>query len=170
MCATLGIDAPMAAAVPTVAAARRDDLDESGGCYVHVIVDGGVGNCWATLSKALATGADAVTRSVSPSRVVDRRPWSRRTTAPPKGHHAKLPRGCCVARRQALPSSRRSCTPARRGRHCRSSSGRWRNRRRRFNNCEMKEFQRARGLRARPLYESLSARRPDQRPPNPPEP
>ena len=41
--ATLGIHAPMATAVADVAGARRDYLDESGGRYVHVIADGGVG-------------------------------------------------------------------------------------------------------------------------------
>ena len=40
---TLGIHAPMASAIADVAAARRDYLDESGGRYVHVIADGGVG-------------------------------------------------------------------------------------------------------------------------------
>ena len=40
---SLGIHAPMASAVADVAAARRDYLDESGGRYVHVIADGGVG-------------------------------------------------------------------------------------------------------------------------------
>jgi IMP dehydrogenase len=39
----LGIHTPMATAVADVAAARRDYMDESGGRYVHVIADGGVG-------------------------------------------------------------------------------------------------------------------------------
>ena len=39
----LGIRVPMASAVADVAAARRDYLDESGGRYVHVIADGGMG-------------------------------------------------------------------------------------------------------------------------------
>lgn len=39
----LGIQVPMATAVADVAAARRDYMDESGGRYVHVIADGGVG-------------------------------------------------------------------------------------------------------------------------------
>ena len=40
---TLGIHAPMATAIADVAAARRDYMDESGGRYVHVIADGGMG-------------------------------------------------------------------------------------------------------------------------------
>ena len=39
----LGIAVPMATAVADVAAARRDYMDESGGRYVHVIADGGMG-------------------------------------------------------------------------------------------------------------------------------
>lgn len=56
---TLGIHAPMATAIADVAAARRDYLEESGGRYVHVIADGGVGNS-GDIVKALAMGADAV--------------------------------------------------------------------------------------------------------------
>src|SRR5699024_9566724 len=40
---TLGISVPLAGAVADVAAARRDYMDESGGRYVHVIADGGLG-------------------------------------------------------------------------------------------------------------------------------
>src|SRR5881392_3666158 len=55
----LGIQVPMATAVADVAAARRDYMDESGGRYVHVIADGGVG--WSgDLPKAIACGADSV--------------------------------------------------------------------------------------------------------------
>ncbi|OZB46892.1 MAG: inosine 5-monophosphate dehydrogenase, partial [Cellulomonas sp. 14-74-6] len=50
---SLGIHAPMATAVADVAAARRDYLDESGGRYVHVIADGGVGRS-GDLVKAIA--------------------------------------------------------------------------------------------------------------------
>ena len=49
----------MASAVADVAAARRDYLDESGGRYVHVIADGGVGRR-GDIAKAIACGADAV--------------------------------------------------------------------------------------------------------------
>ena len=55
----LGIHAPMATAVADVAGARRDYMDESGGRYVHVIADGGLGTS-GDLVKAIACGADAV--------------------------------------------------------------------------------------------------------------
>ena len=55
----LGIHAPMATAVADVAAARRDYMDESGGRYVHVIADGGLGTS-GDIVKAIAYGADAV--------------------------------------------------------------------------------------------------------------
>ena len=57
--ATLGIHAPMATAVADVAGARRDYMDESGGRYVHVIADGGLGTS-GDIVKAIACGADAV--------------------------------------------------------------------------------------------------------------
>src|SRR5215213_7803077 len=56
---TLGIHAPMATAIADVAAARRDYMDESGGRYVHVIADGGMGRS-GEIVKAVACGADAV--------------------------------------------------------------------------------------------------------------
>lgn len=56
---TLGIHAPMATAIADVAAARRDYIEESGGRYVHVIADGGMGNS-GDIVKAIAMGADAV--------------------------------------------------------------------------------------------------------------
>jgi IMP dehydrogenase len=55
----LGIGVPMATAVVDAAAARRDYLDETGGRYVHVIADGGMGAS-GDLAKAIACGADAV--------------------------------------------------------------------------------------------------------------
>ena len=51
--------AAMATAIADVAAARRDYMDESGGRYVHVIADGGIGRS-GDLSRAIACGADAV--------------------------------------------------------------------------------------------------------------
>nr|WP_274638532.1 GuaB3 family IMP dehydrogenase-related protein [Microbacterium bovistercoris] len=88
--ATLGIHAPMATAVADVAGARRDYMDESGGRYVHVIADGGVGTS-GELVKALAMGADAVMLGVALARATD---------APGRGfhwgaeaHHTQLPRG-----------------------------------------------------------------------------
>ncbi len=56
---SLGIHAPMATAVADVAGARRDYLDESGGRYVHVIADGGLGTS-GDIVKAISMGADAV--------------------------------------------------------------------------------------------------------------
>ncbi|GAA3317149.1 hypothetical protein GCM10020219_037910 [Nonomuraea dietziae] len=55
----LGVAVPMATAISDVAAARRDYLDESGGRYVHVIADGGMGTS-GDIAKAIACGADAV--------------------------------------------------------------------------------------------------------------
>ena len=53
----LGIHAPMATAVADVAGARRDYMDESGGRYVHVIADGGLGTS-GDIVKAIACGAE----------------------------------------------------------------------------------------------------------------
>lgn len=55
----LGIHAPMATAVADIAAARGDYMDESGGRYVHVIADGGLGAS-GDIARAIACGADAV--------------------------------------------------------------------------------------------------------------
>ncbi len=87
---TLGIHAPMATAVADVAAARRDYMDESGGRYVHVIADGGMGRS-GDLSKAVACGADAVMLGAALARAVEApgRGWH----WGPEAHHAQLPRG-----------------------------------------------------------------------------
>ncbi|WP_105567043.1 GuaB3 family IMP dehydrogenase-related protein [Microbacterium halophytorum] len=87
---TLGIHAPMATAIADVAAARRDYLDESGGRYVHVIADGGVGTS-GDIVKALAVGADAVMLGVALARATDAP--GRGFHWGPEAHHAKLPRG-----------------------------------------------------------------------------
>jgi len=86
----LGIHAPMATAIADIAAARRDYLEESGGRYVHVIADGGMGTS-GDIVKAIAVGADAVMLGVA---------LARATEAPgqglhwgPEAHHATLPRG-----------------------------------------------------------------------------
>ncbi|USQ77170.1 GuaB3 family IMP dehydrogenase-related protein [Ornithinimicrobium cryptoxanthini] len=87
---TLGIHAPMATAIADVAAARRDYLDESGGRYVHVIADGGMGQS-GDIVKAVACGADAVMIGAA---------LARSQEAPGQGfhwgseaHHPFLPRG-----------------------------------------------------------------------------
>jgi IMP dehydrogenase len=86
----LGVAVPMATAVADVAAARRDYLDESGGRYVHVIADGGMGAS-GDIVKAIAMGADAVMLGSALARADE---------APGKGwhwgqeaHHLELPRG-----------------------------------------------------------------------------
>jgi len=90
----LGISVPMATAVADVAASRRDYLDESGGRYVHVIADGGVGRS-GDIAKAIACGADAVMMGS---------PLARAEEAPGRGfhwgveaHHMVVPRGERVA-------------------------------------------------------------------------
>ena len=67
---TLGIHAPMATAIADVAAARRDYMDESGGRYVHVIADGGMGRS-GEMVKAVACGADAVMLGAALARAVE---------------------------------------------------------------------------------------------------
>ncbi|MDD7542541.1 MAG: GuaB3 family IMP dehydrogenase-related protein [Mobiluncus porci] len=90
---TMGIHVPMATAVADVAAARRDFMDESGGRYVHVIADGGIGLS-GDIVKAIACGADAVMLGTA---------LARASEAPGNGwhwgseaHHSTLPRGSRV--------------------------------------------------------------------------
>jgi len=88
--ATLGIHAPMATAVADVAGARRDYMDESGGRYVHVIADGGLGTS-GDIVKAISVGADAVMLGSALARASDAPGggwhWG------PESHHSQLPRG-----------------------------------------------------------------------------
>lgn len=88
--ATLGIHAPMATAVADVAGARRDYLDESGGRYVHVIADGGLGTS-GDIVKAIACGADAVMLGTTLARASDAPGGGYHWGA--EAHHSKLPRG-----------------------------------------------------------------------------
>jgi len=87
---TLGIQAPMASAISDVAAARRDYLDESGGRYVHVIADGGLGNS-GNIVAAIASGSDAVMLGSTLARAAEAPGagwhWG------PEAHHPHLPRG-----------------------------------------------------------------------------
>ena len=87
---SLGIHVPMATAIADVHAARRDYMDESGGRYVHVIADGGLGTS-GDIVKAFAMGADAVMLGSALARAHE---------APGKGYHwgseayhQHLPRG-----------------------------------------------------------------------------
>ncbi len=80
----------MATAIADVAAARRDYLDESGGRYVHVIADGGMGRS-GDIVKAVACGADAVMLGAALARAAEApgRGWH----WGPEAHHPDLPRG-----------------------------------------------------------------------------
>lgn len=87
---TIGVHAPMATAIADVAEARRDYMDESGGRYVQVIADGGMGDSGSFI-KAFALGADAVMLGS---------PLARAEEAPGEGmhwgaeaRHQTLPRG-----------------------------------------------------------------------------
>jgi IMP dehydrogenase len=86
----LGIHAPMATAVADVAGARRDYMDESGGRYVHVIADGGLGTS-GDIVKAISCGADAVMIGSILARAKDApgRGWHWGAEA----YHQELPRG-----------------------------------------------------------------------------
>jgi IMP dehydrogenase len=87
---TLGIHAPMATAIADVAAARRDYMDESGGRYVHVIADGGMGRSGEVV-KAISCGADAVMLGAALARAEEAPGcgyhWG------PEAHHPLMPRG-----------------------------------------------------------------------------
>jgi IMP dehydrogenase len=88
--ASLGIHAPMATAVADVAGARRDYLDESGGRYVHVIADGGLGTS-GDIVKAISVGADAVMLGSALARANDAPGGGYHWGA--EAYHRELPRG-----------------------------------------------------------------------------
>ncbi|GAA3060465.1 GuaB3 family IMP dehydrogenase-related protein [Actinocorallia glomerata] len=91
----MGIRVPMATAISDVAAARRDYLDESGGRYVHVIADGGLGSS-GDIVKALAMGADAVMLGTTLARAEEAPGrgwhWGQEAVHPdfPRGHRTRV--------------------------------------------------------------------------------
>ena len=147
---SLGIHAPMATAVADVAGARRDYLDESGGRYVHVIADGGLGTS-GDIVKAISVRRRRRDARFDP-RARDGRPGRRlalgRRGAPPRaaarqprgGRHGRPARGDAVragtgGRRHASNLDRRAApvdgddrllrpqgVPARRGRRRRRTT------------------------------------------------
>ncbi len=98
--AALGIHAPMASAIADAAGARRDYLDESGGRYVHIIADGGLGTS-GDIVKAVAMGADAVMLGSTLARATDVPGGGFHWGA--EAHHAELPRGNRVRVGQVAP-------------------------------------------------------------------
>lgn len=73
----LGVEVPMATAIADVADARRDYMDESGGRYVAVIADGGMGTS-GDIARAIACGADAAMVGT---------PLAKAVEAPGQGYH-----------------------------------------------------------------------------------
>ena len=126
--ATLGIHAPMATAVADVAGARRDYMDESGGRYVHVIADGGLGSS-GDIVKAIA-----VRRRCRHARL-DARPRHRgagrrhalgRRGAPPGAPPRPPGRGRHRSHRSSRSSTARRPSPTARPTWSARSAGRWR--------------------------------------------
>ena len=91
----LGIRVPMATAISDIAEARRDYMDESGGRYVHVIADGGLGTS-GDIVKAIAMGADAVMLGATLARATDAPGggwhWGGEAAHPvlPRGHRTRV--------------------------------------------------------------------------------
>ncbi len=108
---SLGVHAPMATAIADIAAARRDYMDESGGRYVHVIADGGIGRS-GDMTRAIACGADAVMVGAALARAQEAPGqgwhWGSEATHPelPRGHRVHV--GTSGTFREILygPSSR----------------------------------------------------------------
>jgi IMP dehydrogenase len=99
--ASLGIHAPMASAISDVASARSEYLDESGGRYVHVIADGGLGRS-GDIVAAIATGADAVMVGSLLARASEAPgAWMALGSRSSPRHHAA--RVSCVCRRGGKP-------------------------------------------------------------------
>lgn len=136
----LGIHAPMATAIADVAGARRDYMDESGGRYVHVIADGGVGTS-GEIVKAIACGADAVMIGAA---------LARATEAPGRGwhwgseaRHERLPRGNRVEIGQVAPMEEILFGPAGSANGVSNLVGALRHSMATTGYSELKEFQRA---------------------------
>jgi IMP dehydrogenase len=106
---TLGIHAPMATAVADIAGARRDYLDESGGRYVHVIADGGLGTS-GDIVKAISVGADAVMLGSTLARAQEAPGGGWHWGA--EARHAELPRGHRVRVGTVAPLQRLLFGPA----------------------------------------------------------
>ncbi|MBB2958715.1 GuaB3 family IMP dehydrogenase-related protein [Pseudoclavibacter helvolus] len=136
----LGIHAPMATAIADVAGARRDYLDESGGRYVHVIADGGIGTS-GDLVKAIASGADAVMIGAALARATDApgRGWHWGAEA----RHEKLPRGNRVQVGQVAPMAEIVAGPADSADGISNLTGALRHSMATTGYSELKEFQRA---------------------------
>lgn len=136
----LGIHAPLATAIADVAGARRDYLDESGGRYVHVIADGGIGTS-GDLVKAIASGADAVMIGAALARATDApgRGWHWGAEA----RHEKLPRGNRVQVGQVAPMAEIVAGPADSADGISNLTGALRHSMATTGYSELKEFQRA---------------------------
>ncbi|WP_068479195.1 GuaB3 family IMP dehydrogenase-related protein [Pseudoclavibacter helvolus] len=136
----LGIHAPMPTAIADVAGARRDYLDESGGRYVHVIADGGIGTS-GDLVKAIASGADAVMIGAALARATDApgRGWHWGAEA----RHEKLPRGNRVQVGQVAPMAEIVAGPADSADGISNLTGALRHSMATTGYSELKEFQRA---------------------------
>ena len=88
--ATIGVHAPLATAIADVAEARRDYMDESGGRYVQIIADGGMGDS-GSFVKSLAVGADAAMLGAPLARAIEAPGQGKHWGA--EAHHPSLPRG-----------------------------------------------------------------------------
>ena len=102
---TIGVHAPMATAIADVAEARRDYMDESGGRYVQVIADGGMGiraassrpSPWAPTPSCSALRSPAPPRLPVAASIGVRKPVTRpchAVPAPMSARSARWSRSC----------------------------------------------------------------------------